>query len=443
MRKLAVLAFKEVLLTFRDIGAIIAMLVTPLVLTLAIAAAFGTGGTNTLADIPVMILNLDDGPFSQDVIDVFQSDEVEELIDLDIVTDEEKARGRVNADDAAALVIIPENFSDRILPLSRLAAEELGVDLFTMSEEDYSSLTEEELTLFAQLNKSAQDANQAPVVVEIYASPNWQISTAVVRGITTQALEQINMTVAGTNAIISRLVEAQLMQGNEGFEFIGDRMALEESAAGELPIQLEIVSPTGRSFNWLDYSAANLAVLFLMFSVTSGGRTLLAERQLGTLPRLMITPTGNLTILVGKMAGIMLTGLLQVIVLWIATSLIGAYWGAPFGVIVTILALVLAATGVGAMISAWARSTTQASAFGSAFTLIGAAISGSFFPRGNLPGFIQNISLVTPHAWGIELFSKLQSGQTLGDILPLLGGLFLLTLVYYAIASFGFRRQIK
>jgi ABC-2 type transport system permease protein len=212
-------------------------------------------------------------------------------------------------------------------------------------------------------------------------------------------------------------------------------------SASDLPIQLEVVSPSGHVFSWLDYSAASMAILFLMFAVTSGGRTLLAERQMGTLPRLAITPTANLTILIGKMAGIILTGLLQVGVLWGATSLIGAYWGPPLAVIVALLALVIAATGVGVMISAWAKSAGQAGAIGTAFTLIAAAASGSFFPRMNLPLAMRTASYITPNAWGVEIFSRLQSGGDLGSILPLLGGLLVLTVVYYTVAAIGLRRN--
>ncbi len=292
----------------------------------------------------------------------------------------------------------------------------------------------------------ARETEPEPAIVEIYASSDWQISTSVIRGVTTQALEQMNMTIAGTTTIISRMIEAQLAQEEDGPPGLGtigsgEALAPDTGEVRELPIKLRIVSPTGRGFSWLDYSATSMAILFLMFAVTAGGRTLLAERELGTLPRLLITPTASLTILVGKMAGIVLTGLLQVGVLWGATSLIGAYWGAPSAVIVALVALVICATGVGALISAWAKTPGQAGAIGTAFTLTAAALSGSFFPRMNLPAWTRTLSLITPNAGGIEIFTVLQAGQSLGDILPYLGGLLLLTVVYYAIAAFGFRRQ--
>lgn len=76
-------------------------------------------------------------------------------------------------------------------------------------------------------------------------------------------------------------------------------------------------------------------------------------------------------------------------------------------------------------------------------TLIASAVSGTFFPRMNLPQWVQTISLITPNAWGIELFSALQTGRGLLDILPLLGGALALTAAYYVAALIGFRRQFS
>ncbi len=447
MRKWIVLAAKELLVTFRDFGAIVMMLLSPLLLTLAIAAAFGTGGDAALSDIPVLVINKDDGVLSQELTSGLDDQAEAGLLDVTYVTNEDEARQQVERDETAVLVLIPEDFSESVLPLAKRVESEIGLDLFSMRGEDYEALSEAQQAEMARLYFESQQDSQNTPVVEIYASPAFQISASVVQGVVRAALERMNMMIAGTEVIISKMAESSLLEGSEGAFDVSDISASGDmgvqAAAEDLPIELKIESPSGRSFNWLDYSAASMAILFLMFSVTNGGRTLLAERQQGTLPRLIVSPTSSITILLGKMSGIVFTGLLQVTLLWGATSLIGAYWGEPAGVIFTIVALVLAATSVGALISTFAKNAGQAGAIGTAFSLIAAAASGSFFPRGNLPVWLQKISFITPNAWGIEIFARLQSGQSLSDILPMLAGLLLLTIVYYIIAAFGFRQQLK
>jgi ABC-2 type transport system permease protein len=446
MRKLLVLALKEVRLAFRDVGALVTMLATPLGLTLAIGLAFGGGGAS-LSDVPVLLLNQDDGVFAEDVVSVLESDDVASLLDVERVTDEAVARQRVESDEVAALIVIPADFSAQAFPLVERIQNQMGLDLTDLDAESMDSLSPEQQRTLTQLYLQTQREERDPAVVEIYASADWQISTSAVKGVLSQALEQLNMTVQGINIIASRLIQMSTAAGGSmgGAALFGDggpaSATTTEFSTGDLPVQLEVRSPTGRGFNWLDYSATSMAVLFLMFAVTSGGRTLLAEREGGTLPRLLVSPTPALTILVGKMAGIVLTGLLQVSLLWGATSLWGAYWGPPLGVAPAIVALVLCATGVGALISAWARTPGQASAIGTAVTLVASALSGTFFPRMGLPEWVQTLSLVTPNAWGIELFTALQSGEGWSTLLPLLGGTLALTVAYYLAALFGFRRQ--
>jgi len=179
-----------------------------------------------------------------------------------------------------------------------------------------------------------------------------------------------------------------------------------------------------------------------MFAATGGGRTLLAERQGGTLSRLLVSPTSATLILVGKMSGVAVAGLLQVAVLWGATSLTGADWGEPLPVLIALVLLVISATGLGAVIAAWARSEAQAGALGTTLVLAASALSGNFLPRMNLPIWVQTVSLAFPNGWGLELFTRIQAGATLAGVLPLLGWLALLTVIYYVIAAVGFRRQL-
>ena len=82
--------------------------------------------------------------------------------------------------------------------------------------------------------------------------------------------------------------------------------------------------------------------MFLMYTVSNGGRTLLAERNQGTLPRLLVSPTTTMQVLGGKMFGIFLTGVAQMLILIVASTLLFQLeWGDPLGVLVLVLAAVV------------------------------------------------------------------------------------------------------
>src|SRR6185436_7834376 len=74
-------------------------------------------------------------------------------------------------------------------------------------------------------------------------------------------------------------------------------------------------------FDILAYMAPGMALLFLMYTVSYGGRSILAERSQGTLPRLLVSPTSNAQVLGGKVLGIFFTGVAQVGILILASSI--------------------------------------------------------------------------------------------------------------------------
>ena len=164
--------------------------------------------------------------------------------------------------------------------------------------------------------------------------------------------------------------------------------------------------------------APGMALMFLMFTATNGGRTLLTERAQGTLPRLLISPTTSTQVLGGKTTGIYLTGVAQMLILITASALLFQLrWGAPFAVLVLILAAVAGAVGWGMLITALAKTPGQVSTIGSAVTLIFGILGGSFVSTGNLPEWFQTLSKITPNAWGLEGFTILALGGGLADIL--------------------------
>jgi len=197
-------------------------------------------------------------------------------------------------------------------------------------------------------------------------------------------------------------------------------------------------------FDWFGYIAPSMALLFLMFTITNGGRSILAESEGGTLPRMLITPSSASQVLGGKVFGIYLNGVLQLAVLFLASLvMLQINWGPAQVVIPTILFVVAAATGWGMLIAAFAKTPAQASIMGTAITLVFAIGSGSFFPRQFLPSWLQTLSLISPNAWGIEAFNSIRLGATAVELLPLWGGMFLMFAILFVISVFTFRRQYQ
>ncbi len=423
MKKLLNIALKDLIIMFRDPAALMWMLVMPIALTLVMAFAFGrlTGGGQAagLKDIPVIIVDLDGGQMSELIVQAFHSKELADLIDATTSTDEAAARQAVAADKAAAAVIIPAGFTEKIIPPG-------------LQQGDFSALQQREQG-----------------VVEVVASPQRSISASIVRSIVNAVLNRMTTASAAAQTSITQLivggyVSPQEMQqvGNE----IGRRAG--EQAAQGAPLQLTVqsvgASDNSGGFDWLAYMAPSMAVLFLMFTVSLGGRSVLAERQWGTLQRLLTSPTSPAQVLGGKLSGIFLTGLAQMVILILFSAVVfGLRWGAPVALIGLIVATVFAASGWGALIAAYAKSPGQAMSLGSMMALVFAGLAGNFVPRQNYPEWLQRISLITPNAWALDGFQSLGLGGGLQAVLLPIVALTIMGVILFGVAMVLFRRQYR
>lgn len=135
-----------------------------------------------------------------------------------------------------------------------------------------------------------------------------------------------------------------------------------------MPIDLVSIESEGRGQDLSTYYAVSLSVLFLFFTVQFGVLSLVEEREGGTLDRILMAPIARSAVMVGKMMSSLFVGVLSMVVLVIATTLIGgAEWGDPVAVGVLILVGVMTAIAVAVLVAAVARSAEQAVAVASAW----------------------------------------------------------------------------
>ena len=196
------------------------------------------------------------------------------------------------------------------------------------------------------------------------------------------------------------------------------------------------------TFDVLAYMAPGMALMFLMFTVSNGGRTLLAEQRQGTLPRLLVTPISTAQVLGGKVFGIYLTGVAQMVILVAASSLLFSLkWGDFASVLVLILAAVVGAVGWGMLITSLAKTPGQVSSVGSAVMLIFGILGGSFISLENMPPWLQLVSKITPNAWGLDGFTTLALGGGLNQILGPVLALIVMGVILFAVAVIVINRR--
>jgi ABC-2 type transport system permease protein len=413
MKKLFLIGIKDLKLIFRDRAALTIMLLAPFLLTIGMGFVTGrfSGNSNGLADIPVIIVNLDQEELGNALADVFSSEEIADLIEPTASSDPGAARRLVDDDKAAAAVIIPKGFTSSIIPAAG------SVD------QNYVQPT--------------------PVKIEVYTNPTRPTSAGVIKAIVDEFISRVEEgRTAGLTSIVQLMQAGLLSPQNWQGEIrkLFENVQQTESTAITLKTNKE--GAAAIQFDILAYMAPGMALLFLMYTVSYGGRSILAERAQGTLPRLLVSPISTSEVLGGKVLGIFLTGVAQVGILILASSIFfGVKWGDALGLAILILAAVFGATGWGMLVTALARSPAQIGSVGSALMLIFGILGGSFISIDQLPAYVRVLSKITPNAWGLDGFTTLALGGTLPNLIQPITALLIMGAVLFGIAVLLFNRK--
>jgi ABC-2 type transport system permease protein len=129
------------------------------------------------------------------------------------------------------------------------------------------------------------------------------------------------------------------------------------------------------------------------------------ERTEGTMTRLLVAPLLRPTLLLGKLLPYYLVNLGQIVLMFtVGALLFDLDLGDPIALVVVSLALGAAATGLGLLIAAFGRTEAQVGALAVSSSITLAALGGLMVPSFVMPGPMQKIAVVTPHAWALAAY---------------------------------------
>jgi ABC-2 type transport system permease protein len=150
-------------------------------------------------------------------------------------------------------------------------------------------------------------------------------------------------------------------------------------------------------------------VFFVFFIVSFMARSVLHEREQGTLRRLRIAPVRPMSILSGKTVPFLMLSVAQTALLFVCGRIMFDFsWGTqPLMLLPVIFCTSMAATALGLLVATLVRSESQVSAYATILVITMGGISGCFTPRKWLPDAMRDLSLTTPHAWSLMAYDEL------------------------------------
>lgn len=175
------------------------------------------------------------------------------------------------------------------------------------------------------------------------------------------------------------------------------------------PITIELGEVQG-TFSIMAYFAPGMAMLFLFFIIGNGARSIIVERDEGTLARVLAAPVRPEAVLLGKTVEVIVVGVVAMTAVWLITWLgFDAFWGNPVGVFLVIVAAVVAIAGISLLITGLARTATQADALTTIVALLFTIAGGAFFYGAS--GLLDDVRQFTPNGQALAALVELSAAR--------------------------------
>jgi linearmycin/streptolysin S transport system permease protein len=398
MRKILAIALKDTVLRFTGFSEWLFFFILPVIFTIILAG--GTGAPKGDNRIRLVVVDEANTTFSANLIAALEDSEA---VRPDVMT-MEKAEAQFSQRRVSAVLVIPAGFDQESLQQGSL-----------------------ELELRQQLNSTnAMIAQQAVIAVTGRISSAVDIAAQSVaeaekiRPFATEAERQAYFDAA--------LVESQTLMSNSP-----ERVNV---AQGTTPDQIEydpsVNSSAGQLITWVFIPLIGLSEMFA------------AERQKGTLRRILTTPTRKATYLFGTIFGQVVLALVQMTLLvGFGILVMKVNWGHDLGgLAIMLLAGALAAAALGTMLGTFVKTAGQASGLSIMLGMVMALMGGCWYPLELFPKVIQNAVKILPTTWAMEgLLDLVLRGQGVIGILPEAAVLLGFAALFFGIGIWRFKYE--
>ncbi len=398
MKRVWILASKDLLETRRDRLALLFTVIMPLAFTAFFGLMFG-GGSDRL---PLAVFNADSGAPAAQLVSALAKSGVVKTETM-TMADAEKA---VDDNKVAAALEVPAGFSAALA-----AGRPAALTLVSTAGSSGAQTVQTEVTALAGELAAGERAAQAAVAVA--GTP-----PGGAPGATPQDLRD------------AALLMARPLAGQSLAHPVATVKIVEAGmAAGQIPSGFVLSSP-------------GMLVNFILFSLLTAGIALIQERRNYTLMRLMTTRVRRWELIAGKAVGMFaLTFVQQIILMGAGQLLFGVdYLRDPAALLLMMVALSLFASTLGLLLAAVLTSEQAMVATTVLVSMSVAALSGAWFPLEITGPAFQAVGHLLPTAWILDgLRGIIVRGFGVADVLPAFGVALAWSAALFALAVWRFR----
>jgi len=272
-------------------------------------------------------------------------------------------------------------------------------------------------------------------------------------GILSGFLQEVSHRLSMVKINISmRYIEKYMPSTQQGFSpekireyLVGIAIPINTTVKEVVPVS---VSSRPALIGW--YTLGAIGMMFLYTGLMIGAAMIVREKELGTLRRILASPSSGSELLIGKTLGGIVILVVSAIIALIVGLMVGAriYWSptdpVDWLVPVFMLAAAIMSIGMGLILSLVSRTSRGASSLSTALGLLFTFTAGIWFPKEWLPSWMRVFAENFPFTWtidGIRSIIVYQYGWS--DIAPLLLKSVVAAILIFAIGAMIYKVQIR
>jgi ABC-2 type transport system permease protein len=393
--KSLLIAWKDFNVRIKDRKGLLSMIFMPLILT----AILGSALSSVMSG---------DGGFSETTIGLYQTDQdpILETFQTDVLSQLEFIK------------VKKVKSEDQLKELLRDGNIDVGLSFPKEWSSDLENGRLKEISIFSETEK--------------------QLKASVIQSIIESYSERVKTLSLSSQIVIQDLTQTQVVATGEiNMEEVANTIVANLMESSKSQVKIEEESVGKRMVSSMQYYAAAMAVMFLLFNATMGAKSILQERSTETLARLMMSPTSNTSILMGKFWGTLLFAFIQLSIFYTATSLFfDVNWGGNIlQVLVIGIAYSVAVSGLSMILAAVVSEEKTTDVISGIGVQIFAILGGSMLPIYIFPDALQNFANITPNKWALTSFLEIMSGTTWNELTLPITVLLLMGLVSLTIGT--------
>jgi ABC-2 type transport system permease protein len=244
----------------------------------------------------------------------------------------------------------------------------------------------------------------------------------------------------------SAVVRAEVAQGvaRQSLAVLAERATGRKANVSGKAYVVTRYGRTSSDVSPFSYTAPSNLVLFVFITSLVFGSGLVASRQLGTLRRMLATPTPARGIVLAQMTTGFVVALVQALGLFgIGSLFFRVRWGDPVACALLLVLLALVGASVNTLMGTLARTPEQAVAAGVPLGIALGMLGGCMWPLEAVSPAMRTLGHLTPHAWAMDAWVRLIfARQGLADVSRQLAVLALFAVVMFPLATWRLRRVV-